>query len=115
MSYGSRRGDLAALVLLTCLQITSPQSPSDWSTGGLSALPACGMYTLSHGRARPAAGQREPVGFTLICDPGYILAGPGEETVQCKPDGRFTEGKTCHPVSCGPLVEPGGVASGSRV
>lgn len=107
----SRRRAAAALVLLlACLQITSPHSPSDWSDSGVSALPACGMYLLSHGRARPSGDTRGVGALALTCDPGYVLGGPGDAAVRCKPDGGFTEGKTCRPISCGPLAEPGSIA-----
>ena len=107
------------MLLLGMAQISSPQSTPDaaasWpvppgSGAPRGALPGCGRYMLAHGRAMPGGEVRHQGKIELSCDPGYELDGPGEATVQCLLDGRFTPGKTCRPVSCGKLAVPGGVA-----
>ena len=117
-AHGMQPG-LLLLLLLALAQTSSPQSTPDAAAARPArpgagaprmALPGCGRYRLAHGRALPA-GEVRPLGSaTLSCDPGYTLAGPGEATVQCLLDGRFTPGKTCEPVSCGKLAVAGGVA-----
>ena len=109
MTWRPRRA-VGALALLASLQITSLQSPAELPTGGARAPRSCGEYALGHGRARPTGALRTPGSFALACDPGYVLGGPGEDIVRCRPDGSFTPGRECRPISCGALAEPGGIA-----
>ena len=104
------RRAVGALALLASLQITSLQSPAELPAGSARAPRSCGDYALRHGRARPTGALRAPGSFALACDPGYVLRGPGEDTVRCRPDGSFARGKECRPISCGALAEPGGIA-----
>jgi hypothetical protein len=119
MSNIGRQGTrVMFLLLLDFVRISSPQVQSDVNFSrpappfpvSWTGAAGCEAYHLEHGRTWPMGAVRHLSIVGLSCDPGYELSGPGDSSVQCLLDGSFTWGKTCKPISCGKLAEPGSIA-----